>query len=755
VRRRYRTLLLTLVAALLAGLAAVSLIRPSYEGAAMVRVDEQRIGLPALDVLSTLPTGNQVATEMEILRSRPVLTAVVDTLHLRVGLTEPQGVSRSRVLARIESARSEDSVAYRFERQKDRSFRVEELASGRVVGTYRVGERIPLRSAVVVLAPGATDQASLGLQIDPFERTVYRLGRAVKVRRPSHDANVIRIAFRGSDRELAREVPNAIASSFVAQQREAQVSTERSMVRFLRQQLEVIARDLAKAEDELRAFRESDRAINLEVENSEQVRRLAATQAERAEIDAERQAMAELIREVQSTPQGSARPASYRRLFAFPALLQSQMTAGLLGNLAQLENERSELLLRRKPPEPDVLVQEARIREIEEPLQGVATTYLASLQARVTSLDSVLAQFGSEIQRLPGREVQLARLSRRPQVLEEMNRALQLRLQEAEIAEAATDFSVRIVEQAALPVQPTGPGRGVMVAGFLLAGGMLGLGLCFVREYSDGSVRSRAELQIAAGMPVLGLIPHGESRALRSTDGRAPVLPAEAYDWLHWNLIGPQAERSLKTILFTSPLPGDGKTTTATNLAMSLARSGYRVLLVDADLRRGAIAALFGLPRSPGLADYLRGSAPTERVLHRVDIGGRQPLYVIPAGALPSAPVEALASEQMTALLRRLAADFDKIILDSPPLNMVVDATVLASRVEGVVLVVRAGVTPFDAVVYAAERIGHASAPVVGAVLNDIDFTRDASYDAAYRWQDAGRSYATAYLTPGRSETGA
>ena len=667
---------------------------PVWEASTLIRVDDtEGGGVPVLDVLSSLQRGSEIETEMRILRTRPIAEEVVDDLDLNFLVTSPRDLPRELFFPRLSFDRATPDGEYVIRRTGPGRYTIEATGEDQPPFTAEFGP-----GEVVEIAAGAFALADLESLVGPndgqlpdeieiatvgFQDAVEDLFEALTVTRPDREANVVRVAYQSTDRILVYEVPNAIAASFIHQRSEVQKTEVRSTVGFLEEQAQQIQNQLEAAETELQSFREGEQIVALGVEAEAQVQRLAELQTERTQLDAERSSLANMLAQID---QETGQP-NYRRLAAFPTFLQNEAIADILQELIAADRAKTELMVRVTPNHPDMIAVDNRIVQLEEQLGAIGRNYRGSLDDQIASLDAVLARFGSELEKIPKREIQFARLERQTLVLAELYTMLQTRLKEAQVAEAVEDPSVRVVETAILPIEPESPRpvRNMALAGIL--GLMLGVGLAFVREYMDTRLHSADQIEHLYGLPTIARVPSlplgngksGRPKSLVTIDNGHSV-GAESFRNLRTNVRFMLQGEGATEIVVTSPAPQEGKSITAANLAIALAQQGTKTLLVDCDMRRSVQHLAFGLEASPGLSEAL--------VDGRIDPGVIKPtevenLHVLTAGQHPPNPAELVDSPRMEKLLGILRERFDSIVIDAPPTLAVTDAAILGRKPMG------------------------------------------------------------------------
>ena len=615
-----------------------------------------------------------------------------------------------------------------------------------------------LSEEVVDLLPGEIRAVLLprtnGLSEEARREALTKAVRGSIAAQPVRNSDVIVIKVQATKPKAAAGVANAVAE--VVKRRNVAVKREKasSTRKFIEEQLPKVEGALRKDEEALSAFKAHNQVVSLSDEAKELLVRTTSVATEHAKAQAERRAAEQRlasVREQMKTQRASVVPSITRTTSAWADTLRKK--------LVSLEVEYTNLLVKgygTDHPQMKKLTREIaqtkgqlagevlRVAEGEtlgDPMSRLAELSKESLgleidiqtdSTREASLRTVLDSYDRQMERLPNKELLLLRLTRSQQVNDNIYRLLLERFEEARITEAGQIGNVRVIDTAQEPRSPIKPRRFQNLLLALIVGLTLGGGLAFFTESLDRSIKNPEEAEALLGLPVIGLIPtigdlDGKfkgtrneielisSRLVTHFVPRSPV--AEAYRTVRTNLSFSRPDNPPRTILVTSAVPQEGKTTTTANLAITLAQMGGKTLIVDSDLRRPAIRKVFNLETKEGLTDYLIGKGALDALIRTTDIPN---LYILPAGQIPPNPSEVLGSQRMKELVAELSRRFEMVFFDSPPVVAVTDAAVLSRNTDGVVLVVQSGATDREAVARAKTLLGNVQANLLGLVLNNI-----------------------------------
>jgi succinoglycan biosynthesis transport protein ExoP len=721
-----RSWLLLLVGTILGGMAAGFVAyrdEPRYRATAVLRLADARQALvggmdaPASEIGRLT---NPLLSQIQILRSRGVLGQVVDAEGLRLDPDLHRFAARLLTEVHVDSAAPVDTLQLMFDSTHVtvQAAHMEERArygdSVKLDGVrFVVGGRPKVREATwyVLSREEAIDELFARLRVAPRAQT-----------------DVVDVSYIAQRPWVAQRVVNTVVTTF--QRANAQSAQDQSRRRriFLSGQLEQTDSMLARAQFALSSFRSRRQVSSSREKLTAQQKDLMALEMRIEELDADRRMYRALLTRVQQSPSSTdalQALVSAREIGANPVVEQ------LYRQLTQYQTTRDSLTTgtwRSAETNPDVQRLSQLITATTANLVTAIGSHLASLDARSQALRELRARSGSEIELLPSAEAEEMRLLEQVESLRRLADQLRDDYQRARIAEAVEAGQVEIVDLAALPLSTVGIPRALQLAlGLVLGLVLAGTGV-LLRETSNTSIRRRRDLESVLHLPSLAVIPRiVPMQVAKAKNGRpsldpvptaweAPSRIADAYRTLRTNLLFAPEGHAIRTFVVTSAGPGEGKTLTASNLAVTLAREGKQVLIVDGDLRRSRLDRVFGVPKFPGLTDFLATDGPSQLVVMPTAVDG---LFVLPNGRRHPHAAELLRSDKLRALLKAMTAQFDVVVLDTAPVLAAADSLILAAMADAVVFVVRAGRTDRGMATDALAQLTAVGAQVIGAVLND------------------------------------
>ena len=670
IENRWLIIAVTLAALLIGGFKAFT-ATPIYQADGLLQVEEKKSGIADLDINGLFEGNTPVSAEIEILRSRSVLGAVVDNLKLDI-YAQPQFVSvlgealarrkpaNERPLIRVESLRVPDSM---------RGMPLTLIALGG--GSYEVldenGNRL-LRGKVGELAGGD----SISLFVSKLQAAegqsfiVQRLSRAdsiaslkgrMSVSEQGEWSGILAVEIEGADPQSIQRQVDEIANVYVRQNVERKSAEAAKSLEFLDEQLPIVRQDMEAAERALNAYRLEKGSVDLPLETQ--------------------------------------------------SILQTIVTVE--GQLNELQQKRD---------------------AATQAFTAIHPTVVA-LDTQIKSLNMSLDKLNAQVHDLPTTQQEILSLVRDVKVNTELYTSLMNTAQELRVVKAGTVGNVRVIDYAVQPTFPVRPRRTRILLLSLLLGGFAGVAIAFTRRALKAGVEDPDLIEKHISVPVYATISHSKRqerifRELQSQKAKRAILAVDTPD-------DPAIEslRNLRTalhfgmmnvnnncIMIAGPGPEVGKSFVSVNLAAVLTSNDKKVLLIDGDLRRGHLHRYLGLQREKGLSEFINGDIPIGQALHQTTVKN---LTLVPTGTLPPNPAELLLHQRFANCLKVLTPRYDHILIDSPPVLAVTDATIIGQMVGGSLIVLKAGQHPMREIEQAVKRLKQSGVNLRGILFNDVN----------------------------------
>lgn len=580
-----------------------------------------------------------------------------------------------------------------------------------------------------------------------IERATAMVRSMLSIRYPDQD-RIMYIVVRGTDQKLAAEIANAHVETYVNYSRGLLSTDTKQASTALSKEFDDAEKQLRDAEAALYKYQSDNDLLAITLEERQNIvssgittytQKMNETHSKRLDLQSRLERM---------------KKAAAEDVLTSPVLMigDAETSASFDSLRAQYYSERNKFIVIEKelgPKNPDYQMQKAKMDDIHQALESEAKRMMAGLQEQLQAAISTEVALKSEVDRATKESLDLGpkvvaynELLRRKKSTEDRYNILRSRLSTSELTDRmnrSTDSTnVRPLDPALIPTVPVYPvlRKNIVIAGAFSL--LLGLSLIFAIVRFDRSVKSTSDATEATGAPLLGIIPMLEEADLPKQDEGARDLYvfkhptsriAECCRAIRTNIMFSSADRQLKTIVVSSANPREGKTTTTIYLGTTMAQSGQRVLLIDTDMRRPRLHVSTGVSRQVGLTNLILGDQSYEDAIKSTEIPN---LFILPCGPLPPNPAELIMSQRFQVVLDELAQRFDRIILDSPPVQVVTDAVVLSKKADGVIFVVKAGKTLRDEIKRAAREMRSVNGTVIGVIVNAIEPDSRSGYYYSY-----------------------
>jgi capsular exopolysaccharide synthesis family protein len=600
-----------------------------------------------------------------------------------------------------------------------------------------------------------------GLKVDPVKeaRGYYK------------ETSLIDIRYSHTDPRVAAKVVNAIADTYVYANLEKKIETNSSTGTFLQKRIAELQQQIRTDEERLVNYARNNQIISLDPNQNTVVERLAGLNRQLLEAENDRKT-------AQAAFTAASAPGAAEALTESDAKPVSELE----NKLNDLQQKRALLLVEATEEAPEVKEVNEQIAELNKQLRDTRgrkqSTLLTTLETRYNqalgreqALRKSFDQQRAETLTQNEAAINYRIIQQEIETNKTLLNSLLQGAKENDVVIAGKPNNISVVDYGLAPDAPVGPNRTrtIFMAFFLSIG--LGIGLALFLDYLDDSVHTTEEVESDLHLPALAVIPSvggasggrfgliGTSKALLKRNGnghverneellinldsRSPL--AEAYRHLRTSVLLSSAGRAPKSLLVTSSLPGEGKTTTAVNTASSLAQTGASVVIIDADMRRPRLHSIFGIPDQLGLSSILSSSVTEKEILGMVARDETTGLGILTSGPIPPNPAELIGSDQMRHLMSVLQQHFDHVVVDSPPVSSFTDGVLISTMVDGVLLVVHGGKSSRHIVRRSKQLLQDVGAKIFGVVLNNIEIQ---SHDYYYYQRYSDKYY-------GAQQTGA
>ncbi len=631
------------------------------------------------------------------------------------------------------------------------------------------------------LSPRKPPAGSSGAAAAPVVSYAYAVTGGLSIS-PVPETRIVQVSYTSSQPGLAADIVNTLVEEFVSYSVETRYEATKQTSEFLSETIAQLREDLKRKEEDLQKYGEEKKLLFLNDKESSVVNKFSDVNSAFTEAQIDRFKKEALYRELKGL-----------NINALPESVNNPVIQSLKSTYTQAKSEYEEKSKFYRPDYPEMVKLRARLEstknaleeEIRKAVGAAEADYRAALN-KEKSLQGLLDSQRIDVVRMNNNAILYRSLQIEVDNMRSLLSTLVSKQNEIQVTSQLGGLrtsNIKIVDRALVPSSPFTPDtrRNLLMALFLGLFG--GLGLIFLVEYLDNTVKGPEDVEKLVGLPSLGIIPYltveglkkrsiaygGTAYSYGAEDGDRGqsqseiteielinyLFPkfsiAEDYRTIRTSILFSHADSSPKTVCFTSTLPQEGKTATVSNMAISFAQLEGRVLLIDADLRKPRLHKVFQTRNHAGLSGFLSGNLIFDEAIQKTSIDN---IWIIPSGPHPPNPAELLNSKLMKDLLFRVKDRFDTILIDTPPVLAVIDPIIISSLVDCTVFVVQAGKTTRRALARAVDEVRKAKAEIVGVVFNEVKMGRPGRVSPYYHYYQYEYSSSEGESRPERKGAG-
>jgi succinoglycan biosynthesis transport protein ExoP len=773
ISRRKNILILSILALLVLAIVYNIFKKPVYESYAIIKKERTTDRSNADDIreMFAMQTMDDLETEIEIIKTSTVLEKVISELNFTLTIKKAEfidgeiqeinasffdynnylntrGYNYNKLpqFLIVEQDYSFAGSDFYIQKSIDGGFEIFKDEGNRLFESFVETSIVELDQSGIRLTfewPGSRVGEKVYFTIESLEKSIKNIQSMISISGIGK-TNLVKVTVESESSQLSQKMTETIVEKFRDVRLEQKRQTVLYSFEFVNNQVKDIEQKLENSEIELSKFKSDNKIIIIDESSKEIINFLSGLEGEKIQVELE---LGEYENKQNEMKKEHSDKGYFDQTYLTPQRSDGRESpfSALLEQLSDMEIQRLVLLQKRKENHPDVITVNEQIAQIKSKLseynQNTLTSYnilIKTLRKKRANLNRLIERYSDKIEKLPDQESDLVKLTRNRNVYEKMFSLLLDKREEFRLAELSKLQDIVIIEPAQIALKPVRPRKALNIALALLTGLFIGMSIIVVKEIFEKKITTLDDIEKLYSYPLLTIIPKYSKKLAKKInnassyeDRLVSLMDDESGFKEYYRLLGIKLRNfslnGTKALLISSCEENTGKTSIATNLAISLARKGEKVLIIDGDLRKAAISKIFNdSSKSPGLIKMLTKDINLSHVLKHLHFEKKSKIMIdyIPAGGSTENSGEILDSEKMKKIIEEVSPAYDHILIDTPPITRLVDTLVIGKFVKDLILVIKPHHTYRDSLALAIEELEQSNINILGYIINAGDISQ-------------------------------